>query len=131
VFKFAAYAPVVFVSALTGQRCLNVLDEVVKVYEASRVRLSTAEVNKIFTDAFADRPPPVYRGVPIKLLYATQVATKPPTFAVFVNHPDRLRFNYERYLKNTLRKLHPFEGNDVRILFRRRSRITNDRRRAA
>jgi predicted GTPase len=50
---------------------------------------------------------------------------------VFVNHPDRLRFNYERYLKNTLRKLHPFEGNDVRILFRRRSRITNDRRRAA
>jgi GTP-binding protein len=131
VFKFAAYAPVVFVSALTGQRCLSVLDEVVKVYQASKVRLSTAEVNKIFTDAFASKPPPVYRGVPIKLLYATQVATKPPTFAVFVNHPDRLRFNYERYLKNTLRKLHPFEGNDVRILFRRRSRITNDRRRAA
>ncbi len=131
VFKFAAYAPVVFVSALTGQRCLSVLDEVVKVYEASRIRLSTAEVNKIFTDAFAAKPPPVYRGVPIKLLYATQVATKPPTFAVFVNHPDRLRFNYERYLKNTLRKLYPFEGNDVRILFRRRSRITNERRRAA
>ncbi len=131
VFKFAAYAPVVFVSALTGQRCLSVLDEVIKVYEASKIRLSTAEVNKIFTDAFAAKPPPVYRGVPIKLLYATQVATKPPTFAVFVNHPDRLRFNYERYLKNTLRKLHPFEGNDVRILFRRRSRITNDRRRAA
>ncbi len=131
VFKFAAYAPVIFVSALTGQRCLSVLDEVVKVYEASKVRLSTAEVNKIFTDAFTSKPPPVYRGVPIKLLYATQVATKPPTFAVFVNHPDRLRFNYERYLKNTLRKLYPFEGNDVRILFRRRSRITNDRRRAA
>jgi ribosome-associated GTPase EngA len=55
VFKFAAYAPVVFVSALTGQRCLNVLDEVVKVYEASRVRLSTAEVNKIFTDAGVPR----------------------------------------------------------------------------
>lgn len=131
VFKFAAYAPVVFVSALTGQRCLSVLDEVIKVYEASKIRLSTAEVNKIFTDAFAVKPPPVYRGVPIKLLYATQVATKPPTFAVFVNHPDRLRFNYERYLKNTLRKLHPFEGNDIRIMFRRRSRITNDRRRAA
>lgn len=131
VFKFAAYAPVVFVSALTGQRCLSVLDEVVKVYEASKIRLSTAEVNKVFTDAFLTKPPPVYRGVPIKLLYATQVATKPPTFAVFVNHPDRLRFNYERYLKNTLRKAHPFEGNDVRILFRRRSRITNERRRAA
>lgn len=131
VFKFAAYAPVVFVSARTGQRCLSVLDTVVEVFEASKRRLSTAEVNKIFTDAFNSKPPPVYRGVPIKLLYATQVATKPPTFTVFVNHPERLRFNYERYLKNTIRKLHPYPGNDVRILFRRRSGINNDRRRAA
>jgi GTP-binding protein len=131
VFKFAAYAPVVFVSARTGQRCLSVLDTVVEVHEASKKRLSTADVNKMFTDAFTSKPPPVYRGVPIKLLYATQVTTKPPTFTVFVNHPERLRFNYERYLKNTVRKLHPFPGNDVRILFRRRSGINNDRRRAA
>ncbi len=131
VFKFAAYAPVVFVSARTGQRCLSVLDTVVEVFEASKKRLSTAEVNRIFTDAFNSKPPPVYRGVPIKLLYATQVTTKPPTFTIFVNHPERLRFNYERYLKNTVRKLHPFPGNDVRILFRRRSGINNDRRRAA
>jgi GTP-binding protein len=131
VFKFAAYAPVIFVSALTGQRCLAVFDEVSRVDAASRIRLSTADVNKIFTDAFLTKPPPVYRGVPIKLLYATQAATNPPTFAVFVNHPDRLRFNYERYLKNTLRKRHPFPGCDIRILFRRRSRITNQRRRAA
>lgn len=129
VFKFAAYAPVIFVSARTGQRCLSVLDEVVRVHRASRVRLSTAVVNKVFTDAFAAKPPPVYRGVPIKLLYATQVATKPPTFAVFVNHPDRLRFSYERYLKNAVRRAFSFEGNDVRILLRRRSRITNQRRR--
>jgi GTP-binding protein len=131
VFKFAAYAPVIFVSALTGQRCLAVFDEVSRVDAASRIRLSTADVNKIFTDAFLTKPPPVYRGVPIKLLYATQAATNPPTFAVFVNHPDRLRFNYERYLKNTLRKRYPFPGCDIRILFRRRSRITNQRRRAA
>jgi GTP-binding protein len=131
VFKFAAYAPVIFVSALTGQRCLAVFDEVSRVDAASRIRLSTADVNKIFTDAFLTKPPPVYRGVPIKLLYATQAATNPPTFAVFVNHPDRLRFNYERYLKNTLRKRFPFPGCDIRILFRRRSRITNQRRRAA
>jgi GTP-binding protein len=131
VFKFAAYAPVVFVSALTGLRCLSVLDSVVEVHEASGKRLSTGEVNRLFHEAFTSKPPPVYRGVPIKLLYATQVATKPPTFAVFVNHPDRLRFNYERYLKNTVRKAYEFPGNDVRILFRRRSGITNDRRRAA
>jgi GTP-binding protein len=131
VFKFAAYAPVVFVSALTGLRCLKVLDSVSEVHAASAKRLSTAEVNKIFAEAFSQKPPPVWRGSPIKLLYATQVATKPPTFAVFVNHPDRLRFNYERYLKNSVRKVHDFAGNDVRILFRRRSGITNDRRRAA
>ncbi len=131
VFKFAAYAPVLFVSALTGQRCLAVLDTVQEVYTASKRRLSTNEVNKVFGDAFVAKPPPVYRGVPIKLLYATQVATKPPTFAVFVNHPERLRFNYERYLRNIVRKVYPFPGNDIRILFRRRSGINNDRRRAA
>jgi GTP-binding protein len=129
VFKFAAYAPVVFVSARTGLRCLAVLDSVEQVNAASTKRLSTAEVNKLFTEAFAQKPPPVYRGQPIKLLYATQVATRPPTFAVFVNHPDRLKFNYERYLKNTVRKVVEFPGNDVRILFRRRSGITNERRR--
>jgi len=131
VFKFAAYAPVVFVSALTGLRCLKVLDSVNEVHTASTKRLSTAEVNRIFGDAFIQKPPPVWRGSPIKLLYATQVATKPPTFAIFVNHPDRLRFNYERYLKNSVRKIHEFPGNDIRILFRRRSGITNDRRCAA
>ncbi len=131
VFKFAAYAPVLFVSAKTGLRCLSVLDTVELVYEAAAKRLSTSEVNRLFSEAFAHKPPPVYRGQPIKMLYATQVATRPPTFAVFVNHPDRLRFNYERYLKNIVRKAVEFPGNDVRILFRRRSGITNDRRRAA
>jgi GTP-binding protein len=131
VFKFAAYAPIVFVSALTGQRCLSVLDSVVEVADAARMRLGTSEVNKVFNDAFLSKPPPVYRGSPVKLLYATQVATKPPTFAVFVNYPDRLRFNYERYLKNSVRRVFPFVGSDIRILFRRRSRLTNDRRRVA
>jgi len=129
VFKFAAYAPVVFVSALTGLRCFSVLDTVLEVTQAATRRLSTAEVNRLFSDAFAQKPPPVYRGQPIKLLYATQVATRPPTFAVFVNYPDRLKFNYERYLKNTVRKVVDLPGNDIRILFRRRSSITNDRRR--
>jgi GTP-binding protein len=130
-FKFAAYAPVIFVSALTGLRCLSVFDEVKLVHAAARVRLTTGQVNKLFTDAFNSKPPPVYRGIPIKLLYATQVAANPPTFAVFVNHPERLKFNYERYLKNTVRRHYPFPGSDVRILFRRRSRITNQRRRVA
>ena len=130
VFKFAMYAPVIFVSALTGQRCFGVLDEVVKVHREGKIRLSTAKTNKLFGDAFRMRPPPVYRGAPVKLLYATQVASEPPTFAVFVNYPERLNFGYERYLKNTLRKSQAFAGNDIRIVFRRRSQMSNDRRRA-
>lgn len=130
VFKFAQYAPVIFVSALTGQRCFAVLDEVVKVHREGKIRLSTAKANKLFAEAFRMRPPPVYRGAPVKLLYATQVASEPPTFAVFVNYPERLNYTYERYLKNTVRKSHPFSGNDVRIIFRRRSQMSNDKRRA-
>ncbi len=130
VFKFAPYAPVLFVSAITGQRCLSVLDQVITVHLAGKKRLSTAAVNKLLADAFRMRPPPVYRGNPIKLLYATQVAAEPPTFAVFVNYPERLNYGYERYLRNSIRKIHPFVGNDIRILFRRRSQFKNDRRKA-
>jgi GTP-binding protein len=131
VFKFAQYAPVLFISALTGQRCFSVLDEVVKVHREGKIRLSTATANKVFADAFRMRPPPVYRGSPVKLLYATQVASEPPTFAVFVNYPERLNYSYERYLKNAVRRVQPFIGNDVRVIFRRRSQMSNDRRRAA
>lgn len=130
-FKFAAYAPVLFVSAKTGLRCFTVLDMVETVFESAQRRLPTSEVNALFTEAFAQKPPPVHRGAPVKLLYATQVSTKPPTFAVFVNYPERLRFNYERYLKNCVRRRIDYCGVDVRILFRRRSGLTNKRRRVA
>lgn len=130
-FKFAAYAPVLFASAKTGLRCLSVLDTVEKVFVSAHQRLSTSEVNTLFAQAFATKPPPVHRGAPVRLLYATQVATKPPTFAVFVNYPERLKFNYERYLKNCVRRRIDYIGVDVRILFRRRSGITNKRRKVA
>lgn len=130
-FKFAAYAPVLFVSAKTGLRCFSVLDMVETVFQSAQKRLPTSEVNALFTEAFSQKPPPVHRGAPVKLLYATQVSTKPPTFAVFVNYPERLKFNYERYLKNCVRRRIDYCGVDVRILFRRRSGITNKRRRVA
>ncbi len=130
-FKFAAYAPVIFISAKTGLRCFSVLDTVKSIFHGAQQRLSTSEVNTLFSQAFNQKPPPVHRGAPVKLLYATQVATRPPTFAVFVNYPERLRFNYERYLKNCVRRRIDYTGVDVRILFRRRSGVTNKRRKVS
>ncbi len=118
--KFLQYAPVIFLSAATGKRCEGVLKLAREVWERSKIKLKTSEVNDIFHNAFNRRPPPVYRGQPVKLLYGTQVSETPPTFLLFVSHPDKLGFAYERYLKNEMRKAHNFEGTDIRIIFRKR-----------
>lgn len=119
--KFGRYAPILYVSALTGRRCPSILETVQKVYEESTKRLPTSEVNKIFDRAFTRKPPPVHRGQPVKLYFATQSEVQPPTFVMFVNNPSRLNFSYERYLKNVLRDQHPFEGTDVKIVLRKRT----------
>jgi GTPase len=123
VFKFVQYAPVIFVSAKTGQRCVSILDMVREVHDNSLLRIKTGELNRVLERAFSYRPPPVYRGAPVKLLYATQVGVAPPTITLFVNYPERLSFSYERYLKNALRRDYPFGGTDIKIIFRRRSQL--------
>lgn len=123
VFKFCAYAPVIFVSALTGQRCPSILDKVLEVYGNSRVRIKTAELNKILEQAFGSKPPPVYHGAPIKLMYATQVGIQPPTMALFLSYPDNLDFAYQRYIKNQIRKHVAFEGCDIKLILKRRSQL--------
>lgn len=124
--KFLAYAPVIFLSAATGRRCEGVLKLAREVWERSKLKLKTSEVNDIFHNAFNRRPPPVYRGQPIKLMYGTQVSETPPTFLLFVSHPDKLDFAYERYLKNTMRESHNFEGTDIRLIFRKRNEKDGD-----
>lgn len=128
VLHFVAYAPIIFISAKTGQRCLSVLDQVRKVAETGKQRIQTAEVNNLFERAFVTRVPPSYHGSPIKLLYATQVAVQPPTFAVFVNHPQGVRGAYERFLKQIIRKEYPFVGNEIRLLFKTRAQAGKDKR---
>lgn len=125
VFKFARYAPVIFVSALTGKRCPSILKKAKELYEISQTRISTAEVNKIFERAFATKPPPVYRGEPIKLFFSTQVGVAPPSFVLFLNHPKKLPISYIRYLKNTLRKQYPFEGSEIKLSMRKRTSKAN------
>lgn len=121
VFKFCRYAPILFISALTGKRCPSVLKEAQKVYDSSQERISTAKLNRVLERAFTNFPPPVYRGQPVKLFFATQIDVSPPTIVLFLNHPTKINFSYKRYLMNQLRKEYPFEGTDVRMLFRKRT----------
>ena len=91
------------------------------MHEAAHQRLQTSDLNKLLKYAFGKRPPPVYRGAPIKMYFATQIETAPPTIVIFVNYPQRINFSYERYLRNAIRDQFPFVGSDIRIQFRKRT----------
>ncbi len=121
VLKFARYAPILFVSAKSGRRCPSILDAAKKAYQNWTHRITTAKLNKIISNAWEHKPPPVYRGAPIKLYFATQVSSAPPEIVVFVNHPDKLNFSYQRYIKNTLRQSFAFEGTDIKITYKKKT----------
>ncbi len=114
------YVPFLFASALTGQRVQRVLELVLQVAEAARRRIATSEVNETFRELAERQPPPHYRGMRVKLLYATQAAVAPPTFVVFVNHPKGLTETYIRYLRNGVRESWPFTGTPIRLRVRGR-----------
>jgi GTP-binding protein len=117
-FPFLAWVPVVFASALTGQRVRKTLDLILEV-QAQRTRtLATSEINTFLAELTGRQPPPHHRGRPVKLRYATQVATAPPTFVVFANFPNAVPAHYIRYLQNGLRERWPFTGSPVRIRIR-------------
>ncbi len=119
--RFCRYAPILFISALTGKRCPSVLSKAKEIYELALTRIQTSELNQILERAFHRKPPPVYRGQPIKLFFATQIAQKPPTIVLFMNHPGKINFSYERYIKNSIRKHYPFPGSDIKIFMRKRT----------
>lgn len=121
LLPFVRYAPIVFTSALTGKRCPSVLQKVKEVHEASNYRIPTADLNQVLNSAMTRKPPPVYRGQPLKLFFATQIGTQPPTFILFFNHPDKLRQSYIRFLKGVIRKYYPFEGCDLKLIVRKRT----------
>jgi len=118
--KYLGYAPVIFISALTGQRIRKTLDLIDAVAVEHRRRLSTGRLNTFLRRAIAQTPPQAVRGRRCKIYYATQASTRPPTFVVFVNDPTRVHFSYERYLINQIRKEFGFEGTPIRMAFRRR-----------
>jgi GTP-binding protein len=120
--KFLDYVPVMYISALTGQRVHKVLPTALDVWEARFHRIPTSELNRIVQDALVRHAPPSKRGKRLKIYYASQPEVDPPTFVFHVNDPALLHFSYERYLENQLRKAHQFPGTPIRLLFRPRRR---------
>jgi GTP-binding protein len=118
--KFMDYAPILFISALTGKRAEKVLEAVRSVYEQSRKRVTTGVLNDVLADAQAYLQPPSTSGRRLKIYYATQQAIQPPTFVVFINDETLMQFGYERYLENQFRKAFGFEGTPIRFFFRER-----------
>jgi GTPase len=118
---FLRFVPFVFTSALTGQRVQRVLDLLLRVSEEREKRVETHEVNERLGELVARRQPPQAAGREVRLNYATQVETAPPTIAVFGNHPELVQEHYVRYLHNGFRESWGFTGNPLRILLRRKA----------
>ena len=117
---FMDYAPVLFVSALTGQRVNKVIEMINHVSGQHAMRITTGMLNDIINEAVLANQPAISGGRRLKTYYAAQVSVKPPTFALFVNEPSLLHFSYQRYLENQIRKAFGFEGTPIRFLIRKR-----------
>ena len=120
--KFMAYAPILYISALTGQRVQKVLETVKRVYAESRRRVTTGLLNDILADAQAALQPPATSGRRLKIYYATQQGVQPPTFVMFVNDETLMHFSYERYLEKQFRKSFGFEGTPLKFILREKKR---------
>ncbi|MBQ6795597.1 MAG: ribosome biogenesis GTPase Der [Clostridia bacterium] len=117
---FMQYAPVVFISALTGQRVENLFSNIDYVADQNAMRLQTGALNDVLTDAVARVQPPSDKGKRLKLFYITQASTKPPTFVIFVNDAELAHFSYIRYIENQIRSAFGLTGTPVRFIIRER-----------
>ena len=120
--KYLAYAPILFISALTGQRVPRILDLVDQVAGQMKRRIPTAQLNKRFGRWVETNPPPLFKNRIVKLNYITQVSTGPPTFLIYTNHPEGIHFSYERYLVNQMREAFGFQGVPIRLGYRRKGK---------
>jgi GTP-binding protein len=118
--NFMDYVPVLFISALTGQRVDRVLPLALQVQEERLVRLSTSQINQVFQKAQDEHPAPSQGGRQLKIYYSTQVRNDPPTFLLYVNDPKLAHFSYTRYLENRLREAYPFVGTPIRLVLKPR-----------
>lgn len=117
---FLQYAPVLYTSALTGQRVARVTDLVRYVAEQQAMRIKTSVLNELIRDAVSINPPPMHRGRQLKILFMTQTDICPPKFIIFVNDPELMHFSYLRFIENRLREQFGFEGTPLRLIVRAR-----------
>ena len=121
-FKYLSYAPITFVSALTGQRIGKIMSTVDDVMEQYIRRVSTADLNRVFSEATEAHHAPLSHGRRVKFYFATQVAIRPPSFVIFTNQPENVHFSYERYIVNRFREAFGFTGVPLRLMFRGRDK---------
>lgn len=119
-FQYLDYAPIVFVSAKTGQRLQNLPGLILQAAENQSRRIQSSVLNEVLNDAMTVTPTPTMNGKRLRIYYMTQVAIKPPTFIVFVNDPDLLHFSYQRFLINQLRETFDFTGTPIHLIARSR-----------
>lgn len=119
-FSFMAYAPMVFISAKTGQRLDQLFELIQRVANFNAMRITTGMLNDVLAQATARVQPPTDKGKRLKIYYMTQASTKPPTFVCFVNRAELFHFSYQRYLENRIRETFGMEGTPIRFLIRER-----------
>lgn len=117
---YLTYAPIIFISAKTGQRVDKLFEMINKVQKMNSLRVPTGTLNQVIDEAIAITQPPTDKGRRLKILYVTQASTKPPTFIVFVNNKELFHFSYERYLINHIRKEFGLEGTPIRMFARQK-----------
>ena len=124
-FSFMSYAPIIFISAKTGQRIDRLFELVKYVDEQNAMRISTGKLNDILAEAQARMQPPTDKGRRLKIFYVTQASTRPPTFVYFVNNKELFHYSYQRYLDNRIREVFGLEGTPTRIVIREREKKNN------
>lgn len=119
--SYLSYAPIIFISAKTGQRVHKLFEMINSVASQNALRVSTSVLNQVLNEAIAIVQPPTDKGKRLRIFYMTQASTKPPTFVVFVNDKDLFHFSYERYLINQIRKEFGLVGTPVRMIVREKN----------
>ena len=117
---FMSYVPMLFISEKTGQRINKVMETANYAFEQNSIRISTGKLNDMVNEAITMNDPPISNGRRLRVYYATQVSTRPPTFVIFVNEPDLMHFSYRRYLENYIRKSFSINATPIRLIIRKR-----------
>lgn len=125
--SFMSYAPILFISAKTGQRVHRIMELVNYVSNQHSMRISTGMLNEVIGEAVLLNQPPADKGKRLNILYGTQASVKPPTFILFVNDINLMHFSYQRYIENQIRKSFGFEGTPIRFIVRERNKSSISR----